>query len=322
MGDPRSERGADFGLHGLPHAKTPRRQDFLCNSAALREERNHEMHGTILTEYPPTRHASGDFPCRCISWRFFNIGRSAFDVRCSRRFIAFTLIELLVVIAIIAILAAMLLPALQNARESARAASCLSNMRQLSFGVLLYTEDNGQCYPPAQYWDPNGSGALNVWQGQALYYLHLVKSTLQADWYWGAAAPGLALDYMVRCPTGRRQDPKGALGGYGTYGINGEDWSGAPPGFWTKYYGICQARAEWFPYRDQTAMILDMQQGLGGNSTYRVYAGQNWYSDMHRGGGNAIYLDGHGTYLPHAFVAAFDPIFFGIWPTGRTAVTP
>ena len=66
-----------------------------------------------------------------------------------RKFMGFTLVELLVVISIIALLLAILLPSLSRAREIAKRVVCASNLRQLGFGFILYTEDYGH-YPASQ----------------------------------------------------------------------------------------------------------------------------------------------------------------------------
>jgi prepilin-type N-terminal cleavage/methylation domain-containing protein/prepilin-type processing-associated H-X9-DG protein len=66
----------------------------------------------------------------------------------SSRARGFTLIELLVVIAIIAILAAILFPVFAQAREKARQATCMNNLKQMATGMLMYSDDHDGHFPP------------------------------------------------------------------------------------------------------------------------------------------------------------------------------
>ncbi len=121
----------------------------------------------------------------------------------------FTLIELLVVIAIIAILAAMLLPALSNARKSAMATSCLSNIKQVGSSALMYAND----------WDdimlPYNANSTNVWIYPARLYPYIQTAPGPGDGFFQTGSPdAMAGNPVWWCPTHLAQDTQESVRKY------------------------------------------------------------------------------------------------------------
>ena len=117
---------------------------------------------------------------------------------------AFTLIVLLVVIAIIAILAAILFPVFAQAREKAREASCISNMKQLGLALRMYVQDYDETLfasgmlPTMPATEANGLNIVRMMGGGTSYFLQPYIKNEQifkcpsdtGDNYWGRSSTG------------------------------------------------------------------------------------------------------------------------------------
>jgi prepilin-type N-terminal cleavage/methylation domain-containing protein/prepilin-type processing-associated H-X9-DG protein len=116
----------------------------------------------------------------------------------------FTLIELLVVVAIIAILAAILFPVFAQAREKARQTSCLSNIKQLTLGFIMYSQDYDESFPQWK-WDENYS---SPWGDKS----SVSPNNASSVWYY-AIYPYVKNSKIYACPSDPRKVKFRDIGG-------------------------------------------------------------------------------------------------------------
>jgi prepilin-type N-terminal cleavage/methylation domain-containing protein len=152
------------------------------------------------------------------------------------RFAGFTLVELLVVIAIIGILVALLLPAIQAAREAARRSQCKNNLRQLGLAVLNYESSHKRLPPSVEInASTNTTAANGAWgvHGHILHYLEeqTLRNLVNINVAWdlqtpinnlripGYSCPSDTLAAEVRDPGGGK-----VLLYSTTYGFNNGTW--------------------------------------------------------------------------------------------------
>jgi len=199
---------------------------------------------------------------------------------------AFTLIELLVVIAIISILAAILFPVFSQAREKARAISCLSNMKQIATAVNLYVEDNDE-----RFFFRGGSAKIVMRNN--------TPNSLNAFRWWNLLMPYVKSNGVFVCPS----DPQPTLS---------PDANGKPviPRSYIANTAAEDLSLAQVDKPTDTLVVTEKTATIGippqpnTSSWIGVFNGEmsknpatNGAAARHQGGLNGSFLDGHARWL-------------------------
>jgi prepilin-type N-terminal cleavage/methylation domain-containing protein/prepilin-type processing-associated H-X9-DG protein len=215
----------------------------------------------------------------------------------------FTLIELLVVIAIIAILAAILFPVFAKAREKARQTACLSNNKQMGYGLTMYTQDYDESLP-VQIGDGAGGGSLGF-----------VGAT-QGNWAKGIY-PYVKNTQVFSCPNSVPYEIAGACQTgsvpiVASYLFNSVVMPNFRGGTAVNYNYEGRSLAEMknpsntvflHEWAMHSPCVLPRPRVIVGNTGYDgfAYGGRSdlaAYDNVHSGGSNLLYTDGHARYKP------------------------
>jgi len=217
----------------------------------------------------------------------------------------FTLIELLVVIAIIAILAAILFPVFAQAREQARKASCLSNMKQMGLAVDMYAQNYDEMMPP--YWDATYDFAASD---------PAIRKKADGAWhvnYLWCLQPYLKNQQIQACPSISQSEGGQEVTPYsrGSYMGNGVVM-GKPLAVIPNPSDIVYMQE--YRFLTRVAWLrpaCSSPTRCGYWCWWGVPDKRPGYSNVHMEGGNFIYVDGHAKYKKNIAIRSGD---FGMTP--------
>ncbi|MBV9469166.1 MAG: prepilin-type N-terminal cleavage/methylation domain-containing protein [Abitibacteriaceae bacterium] len=218
----------------------------------------------------------------------------------------FTLIELLVVIAIIAILAAILFPVFSQAREKARQASCLSNVKQIGLGFVQYIQDNDEHLPATVTERQAPTGTPDTAVGKAPFSIQAkLDPYIKSGKVW--ACPSSATDWGTVGPGNWYPGDYGFQLNeqYVANGASQQSWYQSNPDFGFNE----KTPLAVFNYPDRFIILADAGRGDGTASRGGLYPFNNIFPGAipyvttqsgalvrHQGGLVVGFLDGHAKW--------------------------